>query len=404
MLIEFKFRNFLSFKDEMSFLMTNVRTFTEHLDKNIIVTGKEFDLLKSAAVYGMNAAGKSNFVSALSFMVMRVHESFSDSLKKESDRPTPDYYFKLNSKTEKEPSMFEISFLYNDNIYRYGFEIKGFEIIKEWLFRKKEREILLFQRSKMSFEINANSFKEGLKFKKEVNENVLFLSHLAQNNQKISKEIVGWFKGVNAINSLTDDHYSTFTKHLMKTDPIFKKWISSALKFLEISDVEAGEDEGEIITYHNKYDENNLLVESVPFSIEKNESSGTVKLIYLLGPLFHTLRNGRVLFIDEFDVKLHVQLTRKLMKLFNEFSQNGAQIIFTGHDINLMDKNLVRRDQIWFVSKDQYGASEMYSLSEFNSDVVRKGASYDKYYLENKFGAAEAFEINDELTNALYGK
>lgn len=401
MLIEFKFRNFLSFRDEVNFLMTTVKSFKEHMDTNIIVTGKEFDLLKTAVIYGSNASGKSNFILAVSAMNDVISNSYSNSLKKEEDKTFPIYQFKLNSKTEKANTLFEVSFLIDDSIYRYGFEINGFEIKKEWLYRKKEREVHMFIREGDNFEINSESFSEGVKYKSEVNSNVLFLSHLAQNNQKISKIIFHWFSNLNGISGLNEEKYYKYTSYLLNNDPKFKSWVASALKYLEIANIEAGEKEGEIITYHNKYDENDLLIDVIPFE-SKLESDGTNKLIRILGPIYDTIRNKRVLFIDEFDSKLHPNLSIKLIDFFHKFNKNGAQIIFTGHDTNLLNKDIFRRDQIWFAEKDQFGVSKLYSLSEFNAKTVRNTSAYDKKYLQNEFGAADTLEITKQLETLLY--
>ncbi|MBI1837231.1 MAG: ATP-binding protein [Flavobacteriia bacterium] len=401
MLIEFKFRNFSSFKDETSFLMTRVNSFKEHLETNVIKTDKDFDLLKSAAIYGANGSGKTNFIRAISTMSNVISNSFSDSLKKDDEKNIQNYSFKLNSETEKTATMFEVSFLIKTVIYRYGFEILNNEIKKEWLYRKLEREVCLFKRNNDKFEINQESFAEGEKYKDDVNSNVLLISHLAQNNQLNARIIFNWFSNVNVISGLYDLNYNKFTANLLLSDPTFKKWASIALKYLEITNIEAGEKEGEIITYHNKYDENNLLIDSVAFN-SKIESDGTKKLIHILGPIYDTLRLGRILFIDEFDSKLHPNLSKKLVEFFHKFNKNGAQLIFSAHDSNLLDKDLFRRDQIWFVEKDQFGASSLYSLSEFDAKTVRNTSAFDKKYLANEFGAADAIALNDNLMNLLY--
>ncbi len=403
MLIEFKIRNFKSFKDETSFLMTSVKSFEEHTEKNVINLDKEFNLLKTAAVYGVNAGGKTNFVSAMGTMTGIIYNSFSNSLKKEEDKPNHDFQFILNKSTEYANTMFEVSFLLNKDIYRYGFEINGHEIQKEWLYKKVERENPLFIRNKEDFQINKTTFKEGLKYKEDVNKNVLFISHLAQNNQKISSNIVKWFLNVNALSGLTEKNYYKFTAKLLQKDKIFKNWISLALKYLEITNIEASEEEGEIVTYHNRYDENNLLIDSIPFIVSERESQGTRKLIHILGPIYDTIKNGRILFVDEFDSKLHPNLSKKLLKLFNEFNVRGAQLIFTGHDASLLDKRILRRDQIWFIDKDQFGVSDLYSLSDFNAKTVRNTSAYDKKYLENKFGASNTIELSNKLMDLMYG-
>jgi AAA15 family ATPase/GTPase len=402
MLIEFKFRNFKSFKEETRFLLTTVKSFSEHTDKNVIPLNKEFDLLKTAAIYGLNAGGKSNFILAMSYMVGIVHNSFSNSLIKDEDKPKHDFPFKLNKSTENAETMFEVSFLHKSEIYRYGFEIKGHEIKKEWLFKKVERENMLFFRTNSEYEINKSAFKEGLKYKDDVNQNVLFLSHLAQNNQEVSRLVFNWFLNVNVLSGLAEN-YSKYTVNLLHNDVKFKNWVSLTLKYMEISNIEADEEEGEIVTYHNRFDENNFLVDSVPFKLS-NESHGTKKLINILGPIYDTLRNGRILFIDEFDSKLHPNLSKKLLILFNEFNKRGAQMIFTGHDVTLLDKDLLRRDQIWFINKDQFGVSELYSLSDFNAKIVRNTSAFDKKYLENKFGASDTIELNKKLIDMLYAE
>ncbi len=404
MLIEFRFRNFLSFKDKVSFVMTNVKSFKEHTDTNIIKTNREFDLLKSAAVYGGNAGGKSNFISVLQNMKIILTTSFSDSLKNEEDRIRQNHQFKLSSKTENANTMYELTFLNESYIYRYGFEINGFEIKKEWLYRKKEREVLLFKREEQEFEINSESFIEGKKFKNDVNSNVLFLSFLAQNNQIVSRIVYSQFRDINVISGIEEKKYATYHKYtysLLNQDSNFKLWLAQALKYLEISNIEAGQSDGEIVTYHNFYNDNNLLAGAIPFKIGQ-ESDGTQKLIHILGPIYDTLKYGKILFIDEFDSKLHPNLSKKLVDFFHSFNKNNAQIVFTGHDSNLLDKSLFRRDQVWFANKNQFGESELYSLSEFDAKTVRNTSSFDKKYLDNVFGAADTLEITDTLIDLLY--
>lgn len=401
MLIEFKYQNFKSFKESTSFLMTTVKSFSEHEENNLIKTSKDFDLLKTSAVYGINGGGKSNFIAAMSYMTGIIHDSFNISLKKDEDKPDHNFQFKLSTETENAPTSFEATFLIDNYIYRYGFKILNFKIIEEWLYRKIERENYLFIRKGNKFDINKSAFQEGNKYKSEVNDNVLFISHLSQYNQKTSKIVFNWFSKINAISGLTDRSYEKFTTKLLEQDKNFKNWISLVLKYLEISNIEAGEENGEIVTYHNKYDENNLLIGSVPFNVSQ-ESAGTRKLINLLGPIYDTLRLGRILFVDEFDSKLHPNLSIKLVQLFNKFNKSGAQLVFTGHDTIFLNKELFRRDQIWFIDKNQFGISELYPMSDFDAKTVRKDSAYNKKYLDNKFGASHTIEISKQLTDLLY--
>jgi len=400
MLLSFKMKNFLSYKDEIQLLMTSVKSFKE-LKKDNTFKEREFEILKTAAIYGSNGGGKSNFIWAIGTMKNIIHNSYAESLKKEEDRGVNDFFFKLNNETINAPTEFEVVFIKNSFVYRYGFQIKGYDIIKEWLFQKKETETSLFTRELNEFKINNNSFSEGNKYKNSVNQNILFISYLAQNNTKVASEIFDWFKNLNIVTAIVNINYEKVTKSLLSKDPKFKIWLSYAVNFLNISNVEI-DSQNKIITYHNKFDDNNLLVGTVPFELDKNESEGTKKLIYILGAIYDTLLNGKILFIDELDSKLHPNLSKKLIKFFHEFNKKKAQFIFTLHDSNLLDKEIFRRDQIWFVDKNKLGSSELYSLSDFDATVVRKTSDYRKKYLDLTFGAANSIDVSNQLIDLMY--
>ena len=405
MIIEFKFKNFTSYSEDTVLNLTTVKSFKELKKTNVIANASQnFDLLKSAAIFGSNGGGKSNFIQAISFMKEVFHNSYSESLKKEEERGRKDYFFKLSTLSEKKPTSFEVSFITDGLIYRYGFKILGFEIISEWLYKKNEVETPLFKRNGQEFEIiNKSSFQDGLKYKDSVNSNVLFISHLAQNNSKDVKPIRDFFVDLNVLSGLDDKTPKEVTKLLYNISPEFKKWLSLAVRFLEITKVGITK-EDELVTYHNKFDENNFIVDSIPFKLDEDESQGTKKIVFLLGAIYDTLIKGKVLFVDELDSKLHPNLTRKLLDFFQKFNRNNAQFIFTSHDANLLSKEILRRDQIWFVDRNKFGASELYSLSDFDASVVRSTSDFRKKYLENSFGAAETINITDDIINLMYGK
>lgn len=401
MLIEFKIKNFLSFKDETRLLMTSVKTFKENPEA-IITTKRSFNLLKTAAIFGANAAGKSNLIWAMFAMTRTIFNSFSNSLKKREDRDDAIFQFLLNSATEKANIMFELSFIIDNVIFRYGFEINDFEIRKEWLYRKVDREVPLFVREGQQFDINQEFFSEGEKYKSQVNPNVLFLSLLSQNNQPIAGQIFLFFTKINVISGL-HANYQKFTAKLLRQDTNFKNWAAQVLKYLEIANIEPGDKEDDIVTIHRRYDGNNMFSEAIPMSAGL-ESEGTRQLIHILGPIYDTLRSGSILFIDEFGCKLHPNLTKKLIELFHQHNKNNAQIIFSSLDPTLMGSTLFRRDQIWFVEKDQFGVSSLYSLSDFSAKALRSSGSLDRKYLNNEFGAADTLEITDKITELLYEK
>jgi AAA15 family ATPase/GTPase len=400
MLIEFKFKNFLSYKDEVSFSLSRIKSFKELENENVFKT-RFFDLLKTGVIFGTNGGGKTNFIAAMGFMKNVLHNSFAESLKKEEDRGRKDFYFKLSEVSIIEPTFFEVSFIKNDVLYRYGFEIKGYEIVSEWLTQKIETETELFSRRNNTFKINNTSFAEGNKYKNDVNKNVLFISHLAQNNGKIASIIFDWFENLNAVSGLFNNHYNNVTKELIKNNAKFRNWLAVAVKFLNINNVSTNSDD-KIITYHNKFDKNEIIIGAVPFNLETDESEGTIKLIYILGAIYDTLIGGKILFIDELDSKLHPNLTKKLIAFFHQFNNKNAQFIFTAHDSVLLDKDLFRRDQIWFVDKNKFGSSQLYSLSEFNASTVRNTSDFRKKYLELNFGAANSIDLSNQLIELMY--
>lgn len=139
-------------------------------------------------------------------------------------------------------------------------------------------------------------------------------------------------------------------------------------------------------TTHKVFDANEQLVGNTVFDLMEQESQGTRKYFYLAGLLIDVLDKGKVLIIDELEAQLHPFLTRSIIKLFNSSATNprNAQLIFTTHDTSLLNKDFFRRDQLWFTEKDRYGASDLYSLAEFK---VRNDASFDKDYVNGKYGA-----------------
>ena len=118
----------------------------------------------------------------------------------------------------------------------------------------------------------------------------------------------------------------------------------------------------QLLSFHRKYDENNILVDTVAFEFDKQESEGTKKLLYLLGPVYDTLKNGKIMIVDELDSKLHTIMTLNLINFFHASNKSNAQLIFAVHDTTILKHENFRRDQIWFIEKNQFGASELYSL------------------------------------------
>ena len=156
----------------------------------------------------------------------------------------------------------------------------------------------------------------------------------------------------------------------------------------------------DIKTIHKRYDENNKQDGIIEFDMRSQESSGTNKLFNISGPVFDVLNDGGVLIIDELDASLHPLLTLAITKLFHsiESNRNNAQLIFATHDTNLLNYGNYRRDQVFFVEKDNYGASSMYSLVDYKEEgkTIRKDRSFEKDYIEGRYGA---IPFIDNVTN-----
>lgn len=439
MLIEFSVENFLSFKDLTTLSMICAKSFKEHKDTHTILLDKKVSILKSAIVYGNNASGKSNLLSAINFMKKIVINSFRDALIDNTEKKFPLEKFLLNLKSKEDSSFFEVVFLYKDIKYRYGFEIDYDKIVAEWLYHTTSKEVYLFKRELQKIEVNKSSFKEGLGKENDIKENVLFLTLLATLGKETSSNIVNWFKNINFINGIHDLGHKLYTINKLKNDKNFFNWILHFIKYLEIYNItttqenldeinfdmlkEKEKDEeiinlltsiqkiqskqpklDQLVTYHRLYDENNVFVDTTEFIFEKQESEGTKKLLYLLGPCYDTLQNGNVLIVDELDSRLHSQLTLRLIDFFHKFNQKNAQLICAVHDISLLNKETFRRDQIWFVEKNQFGVSELLSLGDFKTDKVRNKSAFYKNYIQGKYGAIPYFEIDDKLIKLLYGE
>ncbi|MEI3268752.1 MAG: ATP-binding protein [Candidatus Gastranaerophilaceae bacterium] len=401
MFVKFSVQNFLSFKDlnSLELIASNI---TQH-EENTIDT-KQYKLLKSVAIFGANASGKSNLFKAMQFARDFVLSSSKESQANEKIHVTP---FLLSTKTESEPSLFEFVFLKNNTKYRYGFRLNNSIVVDEWLFAaSKVKESLLFERHEQDIKVGAK-FKEGSKIIELTRKNALFLSVVAQFNGKIAESIIEWFYGLRIITGLQT--YNSVTIEYLKAlenkkefmdilniadssiqDFQFKELdIEKAPKYIkeELERIKAlgakYELMPEIKTYHNKYNDKNNVAGTVEFDFNKNESKGTQHLFSLTGPILDTIENSNILVIDEFECNLHPLISRFLIKLFHLKNKN-AQFIFNTHDTKLLNNKYFRRDQIYFVDKDQFGGSSLYSLYDYN---IRYDRTFDKDYLEGKYKA-----------------
>jgi len=427
MLIGFSVGNYKSFKETvtLSMVASSITEEEKELNENnVFPINDKLSLLKSAAIYGANASGKSNLVAAINFMKWFVLNSsketqVSDAIDIEA--------FRLSTETEKEPSFFEIFFIIKDKRFRYGFEVNAREVVSEWLSQADDsEEKMLFDRDFDNYILD--DFPEGQGISDKTRRNALFLSVVAQFNGKISGKILLWFsKTLQLISCLQDRQYRKQTLESFE-NPGHRQNIIEFIKKLDLgildidrentpvfsiydNTAQFGGSYGSLYPYseikttvhtsHPKYDAEGKQISMERFDMEKHESEGTNKLFALAGILLDTLRTGKILLIDELDARLHPLITRELICLFNsnETNPHNAQLIFTTHDTNLLSSKTFRKDQIWFTKKNNKDATDLYSLVEYE---VGKNASFERDYIMGKYGAIPFIGNFKELIGELH--
>lgn len=415
MLTNFTVKNYRSFKFERTFSM-EASSIKEHKDS--VINRKKYSLLPLAVFYGANSSGKSNLIQAISIMRSMVWHS----VRLNEGDALPYDPFALDKNSGSQPTLFEIQFIKDEVLYRYGFEYNKTDILSEWLYEKRfgDKEYELFMRSRDIIEVSAKRFPEGQGKEDLTNSNRLFLSLVAQLKGEKSNSIMGWFSECNVLSGIDSDGYEFFTlkmflEHLKGSDQAQEFFKTLQLGFtrfsVEKADIPNEALDGipesirvqlekeiasggviEPITTHNVYDENGLVIGERNFHKSKMESEGTKKVIEISGPIFDTLNKGKILVIDELDAKLHPLLTRNIVLLFMdpEMNRHGAQLIFATHDTNLLDLEIVRRDQIWFAEKDKVESTDIYSLVEFKDEdgkKVRNDRDIKRDYIRGRYGA-----------------
>ncbi|VAW46557.1 FIG00486859: hypothetical protein [hydrothermal vent metagenome] len=368
-------------------------------------------LLKTTAIYGANASGKSNLLKALGVMRRMVLSSSKAGQRGEKLSVTP---FKLNSTSVHAPSEFELVFIAEGVRYQYGFSASKKQIMEEWLYSyPKGRSQRWFSRvwdestENYDWEFGLGMQGEKQLWKNATRDNALFLSTAVQLNSKQLKPIFDWFKeslhivGLNGWNENYSAEYCqeeeqkqavlSFLQNAdvgiegvdIKSEQFDPKKLSDevpqGLRDVILSEMK-GKEVLEVCTLHT-----NELNEDVFFKLNE-ESTGTQKLFMISGPWLDVLKNGSVLVVDELHDNLHPKLVWYLVELFNHEKTNpkNAQLIFTTHETSILNQSVFRRDQIWFCEKNKNKATELLPLTDFKA---RKGSNLETAYLSGRFGA-----------------
>ncbi len=419
MLTEFRFSNYRSFRDEQQLsLVANKadKSLTQNLMESPALPNHH--LLRSAVLYGANASGKSNALKALSFMEQMVRLSVHRPPLSSSG--TLARSFRLDPDTLHEPSEMQITFIQQGVRYEYGFVVGRRRFHAEWLIAYPEGRPQTWFKRELNTDSNEYDWYFGSKLLGEkqrlkdlTRPDVLFLSIGAQFNHQQLTTVYEWFvENLYVIDPTDTAHLRQHTAERVLEEGAFKQRVAELVRLadLGISDFQMErkavstipdeappslqrwmavmQEEGvnletvETSFFHTGKDGETI---PIPFK-DEDESLGTLRLFHLASTIIDALDHGHVLVVDEMDDSLHPLLIQAIVELFHDpaLNQKGAQLIFNTHDTTLLNLDLLRRDQIWFVEKDREGASHLYALLEFNP---RSDVAVGKNYLQGRYGA-----------------
>ncbi|KVL19097.1 hypothetical protein WJ45_28600 [Burkholderia ubonensis] len=417
MLIQFSVENFGSIRDRQTLSMTASRYFKDLDDGNTFDSGlgEGFPrLLRSAVIYGPNAAGKTTIVQAMNFVENLVIGSAKDMQANEKLLLEP---YRLSSATRNAPSEFEIAIIEDGVRYQFGFAATKDQVVEEWLFAYPNGHLQKWYQRVFDFESGVYEYKFSPSFlggrkradwKEQTRANALFLSTAILLNNEQLKPVFDWFQrrvatlGRNELFST-----SAYTSRECLRDPEKRKRVVSFLNLADLgvedlnvstrsftpdvlpSDLSPSVREGILkemkdrtfhdVTYLHRDPESGELI---PLE-EELESDGTRGLYAFAGPWLDVIDHDRVLFVDELDTSLHPLIVHQLVRLLNQ-AGTKAQLIFTTHDTTILSQHILRRDQIWFVDKGPSKATRLYSLADFS---VREQEAIEKGYLSGRYGA-----------------
>ncbi len=389
-------------------------------------TGTGWEAVPVAGIFGANAAGKSNLVDALDYMARMVVDSHRDA---EPDGGVLRQPFRLDDSARDEPSWYVVDLLLQDVRYTYGFSVDDEQVIDEWLHsypRGKKRKI--FERAAEDVEPGDSQHKRELKLVESITEpNVLFMSMAARSKQADFRPVYDWFARSLQFRRLRGPMpVGLGTTRMLETPERFPELIE-LLRAADLGIEEAGTervlmDESELRKQYGRRIPQRLLAEleeDGPREVVRpwighrgrtglvqmelrEQSAGTRALLEQAPRFVSALRRGGTLVVDEIDSSLHPLLTAKLIGLFQNrtTNPNGAQLVFTTHDASLLGRiggeDILKRDQVWFVEKNQYGETELLALSEFKP---RQDENRERRYLGGSYGGVPF--IDDSFAKAL---
>lgn len=414
----FKVRNYTSFKEE-SILDMRATSYVQH-PSHVIHVDDRLSLLKTTALYGANASGKSNLISAMFFFEQYIFSQFINKNGNE-DFETEEAGIKMKlepfslSDSVNEASEFDIIFLHHGKQIQYGFECTSKEVLNEWLFIN----------DKKAFERNGTELSFGSKYQKmlgaykKLPAERLYIAVLEYFlDEEAKEEVLGDFI------SFFSKEYNVYSEILFEStvkglarmiglsrklvrNQSYRKKVEQYLRLIDVGikrldvqtetifDERTGKKKREKVvrTVHDIYDKDGNPVGEKLFSL-RQESTGTLRFLAYIQNIIEMISNGGVFIVDEMSARLHPLLTKLIVDIFCSEQNEKAQLIFTTHDISMLNKDQFRRDEVVFVDKNERGESSLYALSDLK---VREDATFSKDYLQGKYGAIPIFNYDDIL-------
>ncbi|ASP48554.1 AAA family ATPase [Cognaticolwellia beringensis] len=438
MLKRFTVENFASFKGEQSLDMTASRT--EVLPDHV-TNFSNVKLLKSAVIYGANASGKSNLIKAIDYAKKIITKGLNDV-------DTYNRHFRLDDAHLTKKTTFEFEVELQGLFYSYGFSslLKEKEIQEEWLYEiGKAKPNLIFQKNGSNIEFGSqlrhpeirarfDIYKDDMKNQKSQ----LFLTEIADKELeyegvKIFNALHNWFdeklivlypeSRFSGMGHISNDHTDNLSKYLCKFDTgivdiesidedfdsnfknmpeEFKAEIEAVMSKKDVKEIYINDERKNYFITVYKDISGDLKVKKLGlvhgktqkhiFEL-KDESDGTKRLLDFI-PLINKFSEDFTIIIDEFDRSLHPKLTKEFFELFYKLNKSKSQFIVTTHESTLLDLELLRRDEIWFVEKNDEGMSNLFSLNKFK---IRYDSKIEKAYLLGRYGAVPIFKLFDEI-------
>ena len=415
MVLEIRISNFFSIKDEiiLDFRAANIKSANaKNLASNIFEVNKT-DILKTIAIYGANASGKSNIIKAIRFCHAMVFESHTHN-----ENTVCNFQpFKFNA-VQNKPSSYSIRFLIREIEYEYSFSLSRHKIISESLyFYPKGRITKIFtrderlgntKREKYSF---GDQIKRPMDVAENTSEKTLYISRASQMDREVAKDIFNYFHrtfilqylgfGGSAIESLSNQNKQQLIEALKIADSdivdvkikVLKKPgknINADLTNMTLTVEDVVQDHIQIKTYHKASPE-------IAFDFLSEESQGTIKLFFIMLTILDVIKNNKVLLIDEIEDSLHPKIIEYIFNIFR--TGDKAQLIYTTHNTRFLDLKKLRKDQIFFTNKKVDGSTDLYSLYDYSD--FRDTMDLEKAYLQGRFDAIPLVNDSQEKLKTL---